>query len=243
MGERDEALAERRRRRLALVSATAIVAAVLAGIAIAIGQAGGDEAGTTTGRPEGAAETRALFAGLPQRGIELGSPRARVTMVEFADVQCPFCGKYAREVLPELVMRYVRTGRLRMAFRNLAFLGPDSERGARMAAAAGHQARLWQFVDLVFRNQGAENAGWVTDDYLERVGAAAGLDVRRALAERDDPAVTAELREAAAEAQRLGVKSTPSFVLMRPGREPEGLDFGSLSVGAFTDALDEALAP
>ena len=46
-----------------------------------------------------------------------------------------------------------------MVFRNLSFIGPDSERAARLAAAAGLQDRLWQFTDLIFRNQGAENSG------------------------------------------------------------------------------------
>ena len=58
-----------------------------------------------------------------------------------------------------------------------------------MAAAAGRQNRLWQFVDLVYRNLGEENAGWVNDSYLRRIAAAAGLDVGRAFSDRSTPAV------------------------------------------------------
>lgn len=235
------ALAERRRRRLWLIGASFVLVVVLVGIGIALGGSG-DEAGTTTGTPEGVAEVGALYDGIPQRGIELGDPRAPATLTEYADLQCPFCGKYGREVLPTVVARYVRAGKLRLVFRGLDFIGEDSTRLARMAAAAGMQNRLYQFVDLVYRNQGAENAGWADDDYLRRVGTAARLDVDRAFDERDGPRAKAEIGAAKAEGKRAQVESTPWFVLQRRGEPAERLDPGSLDVGAFTEALDSALA-
>jgi protein-disulfide isomerase len=213
------------------------VAVAIVAIAIAVGGAGGDTAGTTTGPPEGAAAARALFAGIPQRGTELGNPGAPVTVTEFADLQCPFCGASAREELPGVVRRYVRTGRAKIEFRALAFLGKDSQRGARMAAAAGLQGKLWQFVDLVYRNQGSENEGWLNDAYLRRVGAAAGVDVARALRDRSSAAVTRQLDEARATAQAAGVKSTPSFVVAARGGAPKLVE----GQGKLPDALAQAL--
>ena len=236
----EEALAERRRRRLWLFGSTVLVAAALVGIAILVSQTSNDTSGTTTGRPEGIADVNALFAGIPQRGIEVGSPRAAWTMTEFADIQCPFCGRFAREVLPEVVRRYVRPGRISLAFRPLAFLGDDSERGARMALAAGIQNKLWQFVDLLYRNQGSENAGWVTDAYLRRIGTAVGVDVEKAFAAREGPVVDKQLGEAKTFAGAAGVKATPSFVLVR-GSEAKMLEVESLTVGEFTKKLDQAL--
>jgi protein-disulfide isomerase len=67
---------------------------------------------------------------------------APATLTEFADLHCPFCADYARDVLPAVVDRYVRTGRLRLELQLLAFLGDDSLRGGRMAAAAARQDRL-----------------------------------------------------------------------------------------------------
>ena len=232
-------MADTRRQRLWLLGASAVVVAAIVGFAIAIGRAGGGTAGTTTGTPEGIAATRALFAGIPQRGTALGNPRAPVTLTEFADLQCPYCGESARDALPKIVSRYVRTGRVRLVFRNLAFLGRDSLDGARMAAATALQNRLWQFVDLVFRNQGEESSGWVNDAYLRRVAVGAGLHVPRALAERSSGAVTAQLAAAKAAAKASGVHSTPSFVVSRAGREPKlttDRDAGSLG-----RALDDAL--
>ena len=239
--EHDSALAERRRRRLWLIGATLAIAAVLVAVVIAVAGSGDDESGTTTGPPEGAAEVLALYRGIPQDGIELGSPSAKVTMTEFADLQCPFCGQYGREVLPTIIDRYVRTGKVRLVFRNLAFLGEDSREAAAMAAAAARQDKLFQFVDLVYRNQGAENTGWVDDDYLRRIGRAVGLDVERAMRERDDPAVRAQLDEARRAAEQAGIDSTPAFLVQRASEAPERLEVEALAPGPFTEALDRAV--
>ncbi|MFL5781744.1 MAG: DsbA family protein [Thermoleophilaceae bacterium] len=234
--ERD--LADARRQRRWLIAASAVVVVALAVIAIAIGGAGGDTAGTTTGRPAGRVAVGGLFAGIPQRGVELGSPRAPVTVTEFADLQCPYCGASAREELPRVVARYVRPGRVRLVFRNLAFLGPDSLRGARVVAAAALQNRMWQMVDLVYRNQGEENSGWVTDAYLRRVAAAAGVDVARAFAQRGSVAANAILEEAHSMGKAVDVKSTPTFVIARGGREVKRVTGSGALEGALAEVLN-----
>jgi protein-disulfide isomerase len=238
-----ETLAERRRRRVWLLGASAACGAVLVAIAIAFTSADEETAGTTTGPPEGVAETLGLFRGIPQRGPELGRRDAPVTLVEFADLQGPFCGEYSREAVPEVVSRYVRPGRVKVRFVNWAFLGEDSTEAARMAAAAGRQGKLFQFVDLVYRNQGSENTGWVTTEYLARIGRAVRLDVPRALRDAGSPAAAAEVKAAAAEAKRAGVNGTPTVLIFRAGSaEPRRLEAGEVSAGEVTEALDEALA-
>ena len=86
----------------------------------------------------GTAKANSLFRGIPQSGPTLGDPGAPVTMIEYADLQCPFCGAYTRDTLPTLVKRYVRTGKVRMELRPITILGPDS--GTAHAAAARSRA-------------------------------------------------------------------------------------------------------
>lgn len=192
---------------------------------------------------ERAGDSAARFAGIPQDGIGLGSPDAPATLVEFADLQCPYCGAYAREVLPTVVDRYVRPGRLRLELRLRAFLGEDSLRGAAVAAAAGRQDRLWPFVDAFYRNQGPENSGYVTDRFLRKLaGAIPGLDTRRAFADRSSPAARRSLMSAERLATRLGSNSTPAFYLRRGDGSLEALTPSALTSDAFTTALDGALA-
>jgi hypothetical protein len=111
----------------------------------------------------------AAFAGIPEHGTLLGHPRAPATLLEFADLQCPFCAEYARDALPGLLRDWVRPGRLRLDLRLVAFIGPDSTRAARTAGAAALQDRLWQFSELFYLNQGTENSGYVTESFLRAI--------------------------------------------------------------------------
>src|SRR5437763_14784749 len=89
-----------------------------------------------------------------------------------------------------------------------------------MAAAAALQNRMWEFVDLVYRNQGEEGAGWVTDAYLRRVAEGAGLDVAQAFAQRGAGAALAVLSQAKAAGAAAGVGWTPTVGIWRRGRAP-----------------------
>lgn len=240
--ERAERERERRRRRLWQLGGVLFLAAVITGVLVLVSQTGGERK-LKAGEPvPGASPTRALFAGIPQRGIELGSSNAPVTLVEFADLQCPFCRQYTEDVLPTLVERYVRPGKVRMVFRNLTFIGPDSVKGAQVAGAAASQDRLWQFVDLFYANQQQENTGYVSDGFLRQIaGAVPGLDVQRALASPSTGGVAGQLETADALAKRYGISSTPSFLLARAGQPLRPLEPGSLTPDAFTGPIDRAL--
>ena len=137
---------------------------------------------------------------------------------------------------------YVRDGRLRIEFRGLAFIGPESEQALRAALAAGEQEKLWNVVDLVYANQGPENGGWVTEDFLRAVGAAVpGLDVDRMLEAGDSAEVTAAVEDAAAAARGDGVTATPTFLLGETAGELVPLEISSLGPEEFRAAIDELL--
>jgi Thioredoxin len=133
--ERRRAARQRAVKRLGVIASLAFVVVVAAAVA----GPGGDDPGA----PAAPAAQSRLFDGIPQDGITLGSPKARAVLTEFADLQCPYCAAYARDVLPTVVERYVRTGRLRLELQVLTFLGEDSVRSGAMAAAAAQQDRLW----------------------------------------------------------------------------------------------------
>ncbi len=217
------------------------LALVVVVVAIVISQ-GGDDDPSTTGTDTTAAKTQEGLAGIPQRGVTLGNPDAPATLLEFADLQCPFCAEYATQALPTVVDQYVRTGKLKLQLRLLAFLGPDSKRGADVAAAATLQDRLWQFSEVFYRNQGPENSGYATDQFLRGLARdTPGLDVAQGSKDLDSPAATRLLRQADRQAKALGVTGTPSFFIVRRGAMPEPLEVSSLDADGFTSALDTAL--
>jgi protein-disulfide isomerase len=191
---------------------------------------------------QGQAEVNRTFAGIPQQGISVGDPDAPVTLVEFVDLQCPFCAQFARNELPQLVRRYVRTGKARIELRVLTFLGEDSLRAGQVAAAAAEQNKGWQFADLFFNNQGPENTGYVTDEFLREVASGVdGLDVDKALADAQGPGAATQLQRAAAAAETLGVNSTPTFYASRRGGTLEQLQLSELTAEAVGAEIDDRL--
>ena len=188
----------------------------------------------------GSAETAALLRGIPQQGNSLGSASAPVELVEYADPQGPYGATYARDVLPTLVREYVRDGRVQIVFRGLWFLGADSGTALRTAAAAASENRFWNVLELLYRNQGAENA-WVNDRLLRSIVTAAGADATRVFAARDSAEVTTMLDRWRTLAQNDGVNAVPTFYLGPRGGPLERLQVASLTVSEFRTALDKAL--
>lgn len=216
------------------LGAVALAAIVVVVVLVVVSQGGSSD--------DGGPAKPGLFTGIPQQGLALGKPDAPVTLVEYADLQCPFCAQYDRDVLPTLVKRYVRPGKLRLELRPLAFIGPDSVRMARVVEAAAEQDRAWPLVDLIYHNQGRENSGYATDAYMRKLMARVpGLDGDGALSEAGSRAVTARLRSAQASAGRAGIDSTPSFLVGRTGGRLATLRPSALEPGPFTDAIDKQL--
>jgi protein-disulfide isomerase len=206
--------------RLSLLAAAAAVAAIIVVAAIVISQSGTDD-------DEASSPPR--VERLAQNGVSLGDPDAPATLIEFADLQCPFCAEFAREELSGVIDSYVRDGRLRLELRLLAFIGPDSERARQVAHAAALQDRLWSFTDRFFRNQGPENSGYATDAFLQRLARRTpGLDVERVSEDLGTQEAEALSRQAERLARRLRVQGTPSFYLVRDGGEPEPIEIDQL---------------
>lgn len=217
-------------RKLLVAGGLALILAAVA-IAVSLGGSDGPE------RPE-AGELSRAFEGVPQSGTVVGDPEAPLTVVEFGDMQCPFCAEFAAAV-PEIVERHVASGELKLDFQVLAFIGPDSERLARLVAAASLQDLAWPMVETLYARQGAENSGYATEEFLrEAAESVAGLDAERALADLDSPAVDEVLAAAESRARELGVEATPSFFVEAEGERPHELELRSLDADAFAAALE-----
>jgi protein-disulfide isomerase len=155
-----------------------------------------------------------LLAGIPERDGVLGDPSVKITVTEFVDLQCPVCAEASRQTLPTLIDDYVRTGKVKLEARTLHFLGPDSGRAARAAAAAQEQGRLWPFLEAFYAAQGPENSGYVTDDFLRDVARVAGADPDEVV----EGGSARGMKQADAAAARLGVDSTPTFTVTKNGK-------------------------
>ena len=106
---------------------------------------------------------------LKQNGVPLlGSPSAHITIIEFADFQCPFCARFAKDIQPQINQTYIQTGKVNMVYVHFTKFGPDSVTAAMAAQCANDQGKFWNLYNILFKNQGAENSGWASKDNLKK---------------------------------------------------------------------------
>jgi len=225
---------ERRQRLLQLAAGAAflVLAVVLVLIVVNSGGSGGDASNIG-----GKAEVDRLLSGIPQQGMVLGDPEAPVELIEFGDLQCPVCAGYAKEILPPIIENQVKNGEAKIDFRNLVIIGEESIPAGAAALAAGEQKRGWNYLELFYRNQGAERSGYVTDEFMEAVAKAAGVK-NLAKWNQERKQLTGAVEETTADAGKLGFGATPSFAVKGPGSK--GLEL--LGTPESTGSLEEALA-
>ncbi len=229
------------RNRNLLIAAGAAAIVVIGLVAASLLFRGGDS-GSVAPTTDGAGQVSTLLDGIPQDRALLGSSAAKVTMIQFEDLQCPICGRYQQEVFPGVIDEYVQPGKVKLRFVGLAFLGPDSEKALLHILAAGEQGKLWQFADALYANQGDENSGWVTDDLLKQISGDLGLDYARLTSDAGGPAVLQQANSMAAEAKQRKIPGTPWFYVQVGDSEPYEVQPKSLSIEEFRTILDDALS-
>ncbi len=227
-----------------IAAVAAAIAAVVIGIVLAVSLSGGGSPATTdVARLPGAAEVQALFTGIPQKSSTLGAASAPVTMIEYIDLQCPYCQEFESTVLPKLVKTYVRPGKVRIEQRLLAFIGPDSVRGRSAALAAGLQNKQFNFSEILYLNQGTENTGWLDDKMVVAAASSIpGLEVPRLLTDTKSPQVSTTAKALDAEATAAGIDSTPTILVGKTGTEPKQVQMSSPDdYGSVAAAIENAL--
>jgi protein-disulfide isomerase len=181
------------------------------------------------------------LTGIPQHGSVLGSPNTGVTLIEYADPQCPGCRAYTENFFPTVVDAYVRPGKLDTEFRGFPFIGSDSVNGYQFLLAAAEQNKLWNLQEAMYRNQGGENSGWITDDLIRELASQIpGLDVEKLFADAGSAKITQEAEGANARAQAAGIQGTPTLLIKVGDQAPYMIQV--TTVEQLRAALDDALA-
>ena len=173
-----------------------------------------------------------------------GSDAARVTLVEVSDFECPFCGRYSRDIRPLIESTYVQTGRIRYAFVNMPIEArhKNALKASEAAACAGDQGRYWEMHDRLFATQAALGPVHLT---IHAQALSLKADVFKACL--DSGRHAAEIRADLAMALKAGVTGTPTFFLgvTEPGARTLTVAktiTGAKPFAVFKDALDALLA-
>ena len=169
-------------------------------------------------------------------GRILGDPNAPVTIVEYADFQCPVCKRAATDLVPKIEEEYVASGIVKIEYRYFPFLGQESWDAAQAAAAAEEQGKFWEYYAALYNAQGRENGGAFSYDRLLQLAGEVGLDVAQ-FDETLASNVNLEPIQAEADAAReRGVSSTPTFFV------GDTKIVGAQEYQKFVEAIEEELA-
>jgi protein-disulfide isomerase len=221
------------------------VVILLAGIAAAAAIAltrGSSSSVTSTTKLPGSADVLGMFRGIPQHGNVLGSPKAPVRLIEYIDLQCPVCREFETTVMPSIVPRYVRTGKVQVIARPIAFIGPDSVTGRLAALAAAKQNRFFDFSQLLYANQGTENTGWLNDSIISAAyHSIPGFNAQAAEQARTSSEASSQANAFDTQANADKVQGTPTVLVGKQGGPLTFVGPGSPSVPTLEAALNHAL--
>ncbi|PWK72433.1 protein-disulfide isomerase [Streptomyces sp. CG 926] len=225
-----------------LISAGVALAAITLGLVSwqatspnGAGSAGAGSGAVAAPRTDPAAELKALARRESGDKLAVGRADAPVVLIEYSDFKCGYCGKFARDTEPELVKKYVADGTLRIEWRNFPIFGAESEAAAKAAWAAGQQDRFDAFHAAAYAG-GSKEKGFAESRLVELAREAAVPDLERFKADMAGEQAAAALQKDQEEGYRIGVTSTPSFLLNgRPIAGAQPLD-------TFTAAIAKAKA-
>ena len=161
------------------------------------------------------------------KGYSLGSAAAPLTMVEFTDLQCPYCRQFALTAFDEIKKNWIDTGKLRFISRDFPIESIHAQAlpAARAARCAGEQGKFWEMRLALVRN-----ANVLSTEFIRKTAAELKLDATAfsgcMATTKYDADIQAELQEGT----KLGIEGTPTFVIGRT--TPAGIE-GPMIVGAL----------
>jgi protein-disulfide isomerase len=234
-------------RRMRLRRLVLVVAIVSVALVVAVVAAGGSST-LKPGSPQAntaSQEVNALLAGIPQSANTLGHPTAPVTLKWYGDLECPFCREFTLGALPSIIGRWVRSGRLKIEYLSMetATREPRVFQTQQVAAlAAGMQKRMWNFVELFYHEQGEEDSGYVTEQYLHGLAnQIPGLNITLWNEDRYDPELATQVAADREAAKRARYDGTPSFLMGRSGGSMRRFHLTSLTSSTQFSAAIEYL--
>lgn len=200
------------------------------------------KANLPTGGTAAAGTESPEMAGLKGDDKFKGAATAKVVLIEYGDYQCPFCGQFERDTLPQILANYIQTGKIRFSYRDLPLPShAQAMLAAEAARCAGEQDHYWQMHDALFANQDELSADMIHDLARTLVPNAAAFE--KCLTNRESSTL---IQSAADQARKASITATPTFVI---GKLDSGADsmhvdreiVGAVPYSVLKDELDKLL--
>ena len=170
----------------------------------------------------------------------LGNTNAPLTMIEFGDYQCTYCKKFFRETEGSIIENYVKTGKVKIMFKDFIVVGGDSANAANAAHCANDQKMFWQYHSILYNNWAGEGTGWVSSEQLNKFANTLELDMdefSNCVSElKWKELVTASHNDGVA----LDVTATPTFFVIDQNRNVLKIT-GAQHYDVFKEVFDSVL--
>ena len=143
----------------------------------------------------------------------LGNSNAEITILEWGDYQCTFCYKFHHNTLDVINEEFIKTGKVKLVFKDFPLNGPDSFLAAEASYCAEDQGKYWQYHDELYKNWGGERTGWITRESLDKFASTVNLDLIEFNTCLDDKKYQDKVNIIHEFGKELGIDATPSFLV------------------------------
>jgi protein-disulfide isomerase len=197
-----------------------LIAAVIIGGALifSVFYHGSNAGANTLGGDQQQPPVDAALLKLGSRDAILGNTNAPVTIIEYGDYQCPYCGQFFQQGQAQIVQNFVNPGKVKFVFRDFPFLGPESTAAANAAQCANDQGKMWAYHDALyaakmsdFANGGSENDNFFSTAELLKLGQQVGLTIPTFTSCLSANTNNGYITQEKTDATNGGLNSTPTF--------------------------------
>jgi len=143
----------------------------------------------------------------------MGNPNAPITILEWGDYQCTFCYKFHQNTLDIINEDFIKTGKVKIIFKDFPLNGLDSKLAAEASYCAQDQEKYWKYHDELYKNWGGERTGWITRESLTKFAEIVEIDVEKFNKCLDDHKYENKVNLLYEFGKEIGIDATPSFLV------------------------------
>ncbi len=170
----------------------------------------------------------------------LGDPNAPITLVEFGDYQCHYCNVFFQTIEDDIIKNYVKTGKVKMIFKDYNIIGPDSINASHGAHCANEQGVFWEYHDILYSNWTGENNGWASARNLTIFAEEVNADMDKWTQCMNEKSHSITINESNNDARALELTGTPAFFVINSEGKVSKL-FGAQPFEVFKKIFDKEL--
>jgi protein-disulfide isomerase len=227
-----------RNRRMQMLGGVIVAAIIVVVVLVVVSSGSGGKSSTAVIKPQSskarsiAATVNNSLAGIPQSGTTLGNPKAKVTVTEFGDLECPICRDFALGAETQLIANQVKQGTVKIVYKSFKTATNDLADSDTIfplqqsaAYAAGAQDKAWNYILLFYHEQQSEDTPYVNTSFLTGLAdQVSGLNVKKWNADRFNPSYASQVVDDADQATKLGLQGTPSLGFSGPKSQTQYFD-------------------